>query len=249
MVCWEAHLAAWLGPVWRAGGHLFGRRMLLDLDFHEGRLFSRRVASWLHTEDAAWLQNLSLDRLTAREAGRLARHPALGHVSSLYLSDAEAGAALALAASPHAGGLRRLTLHECDVSRDGVAALAASELLGRLWHLGLSESGLGATDAAELARSPLLPWSMDLSGNRLGDAGAEALAYSPGAVRLCVIDLSESGVGEAGAAALAGSPYLGGLRELWLTRNDGVVGTEAEVALRARFGARLRLTEADCAAM
>jgi hypothetical protein len=67
--------------------------------------------------------------------------------------------------------------------------------------------------------------------------GAEAVAASPYLARLTSLYLNSNGIG---AAALAASPYLRQVSWLYVERNQ--IGTDAEQALRQRFGNRLDLS-------
>jgi hypothetical protein len=69
------------------------------------------------------------------------------------------------------------------------------------------------------------------------------IAASPKAAALERLVIDARGLGEAGARAILGSPHLGGLRELHLGWVE--LGRPLQAALRARFGAGVRVCGPD----
>src|SRR5262249_15348019 len=135
--------------------------------------------------------------------------------------------ARALAASPHLGGLRSLSLGRNRLADEGFKALAASSRLTALTALDVSEQdrqaaptlrGLGALLASPLA-APLV--RLGLSRNALGDEGARRLARSPGLARLEWLGVGEAKLSERGQRALLDSPHLAGLAAMrWMQEAD-----------------------------
>jgi uncharacterized protein (TIGR02996 family) len=153
--------------------------------------FARSAARTLHLEDA-----------TADEVTRLARHPVFAGVRGLYLdylSDGDEDEAVAaLAASPHAAGLRRLLL-DVPVGRAGCRALARSRHLGGLESLAI-DYPLPADAVREFRGSR---WFRDLRRLHLWTGGGDVLrvlADLPPMPRLTALALSGS-VGPVGGAA------------------------------------------------
>src|SRR5262249_42410810 len=143
---------------------------------------------------------------------------------------------------------RRLTLHGCGLTEEGIRALAGSEVfrgverlvlssgvlddatlecltsfstMTGLHSLGLSNNHFGRIGMAALARAP---WSalaeLDLSRCGLDDEAAIALAKCPLLANLHTLDLSYNSIETDGAAALARSPFLSGVIELDLGHNE-----------------------------
>ncbi|WP_164009281.1 hypothetical protein [Pyxidicoccus trucidator] len=140
-----------------------------------------------------------------------------------------------LAALPR---LQSLGLEGGALGDAGALALAA---LPRRWiRLDLRWNELGARGASALMDAPMAGSleELDLSRNALGSEGVMAVAAAP-LVRLRRLDLGDNGLGDEGALALARSPHLAALEWLQLGRVD--VSPETREALRARFGARVRL--------
>jgi uncharacterized protein (TIGR02996 family) len=161
--------------------------------------------------------NLRANYLTARAAQGLAAAPALGALTELDLGFNILGpaGAMALAGSEHFGRVRTLRLDDCRLGTSGVRALINSALLPRLTAL-------------------------DLGSNALSDAGVVSVAEAPAIRGLTTLILNNNGIGDVGAEALVRSANLDGLRTLQLL-NNWSISTELRLALRERFGDRIRL--------
>ena len=166
----------------------------------------------------------------------LARSEALGSVRFLTVREgggADRAAVEALAMSPHAAGLRILTLAGNPVGPLGAAALASSPHLAGLESLNLPGCRLGDLGAAALSGSDQLVGLrlLDLGANGLSDGAARALARWPHLSHLSRLDLPANPLGDAGAFALAASSAFAPLRILDVT--DGGLGAEGARALAA----------------
>jgi uncharacterized protein (TIGR02996 family) len=153
-------------------------------------------------------------------------------------------------------GLTTITVAE--VYSVGPARLFALTRLPEMLHvrtLDLADNELDYRAALVLAAAPNLAGlkSLDLSTNCVGDEGARQIANSPHLKGLEELNLSggedrqadwsaigstRPNIGDEGALALANSPHLGGLKSLLLYENR--LSDEAQQALRARFGGRVK---------
>ena len=87
--------------------------------------------------------------------------------------------ARALASSPLLGGLRHLSLKDCDILDEGAQALASSPQLGNLRTLNLMRTSLTAAGVEALAQSPhLVNLRVLRLSDDLGPRAIEALAAS-----------------------------------------------------------------------
>ena len=164
--------------------------------------------------------------------------------------------AQAIGSSPHAAGLRDLTLHRMNLGDKGAAALAKGALRG-LRRLDLAGSALGAKGVARIANSATfgellhlsLPWCVEdeaslvaltqatglprlrvlyLTGNKIGDARLRRLLKSPILAHLEELVLAGNTIRDNGAKALAACAALAGLRSLNLNGNQiGEAGAQA----------------------
>jgi hypothetical protein len=171
--------------------------------------------------------------------GALVGLPQLALTRSLVLRGASNAAVLALAASPHLGGLTSLNLAaNRGIEPETVRALLASESLGRVTELDLSGHRL-VVSAEPATINPYDSFGLirdyhSVAYSNVGLEGVRALCSSPGASRLEVLALSLNEIGDAGAEALLGSPYLARLERL--TIEDDTIGVPAREELRAQFG-------------
>lgn len=176
---------------------------------------SRRAEDWALVDRL--LQSPALAAVTVldlryccwneRELLALATLPGLRRLRALYLNQrlrAPGRLCAELSRSPHAAGLRDITLCGSLDEGRGLASLLRSPLASRL----------------EALRLPC---------NHLGDEGARRIAAARSLAGLRVLDLRNNGIGDAGAIALAASPHLRSLRELWLWENE--IGDEGVAAL------------------
>lgn len=243
----ELHIGAQLTTAETARSIVRSRvfRQLTSLSCRDDRAGGRTLVSELtQLADPPRLRVLDLsgNRLTAEQLGRLAGAPALSAVEELDLSDNNLRAAgvraVAGANLPH---LRCLRLLRTQPETGGVEALASSALSGELRSLTLGGNNLPPVAAAILGSSSRASnlRVLDLRENRLGDAGAAALAASPHLANLVHLDLATNLVEDDGADALAGSPHLGGL--IYLDLHGNVISPPAAARLNRRFGDRVFL--------
>jgi Ran GTPase-activating protein (RanGAP) involved in mRNA processing and transport len=78
---------------------------------------------------------------------------------------------------------------------------------------------------------------LKLASNNIGNDGAATLAGMRQLSNLESLDLVGNGISDSGARAIAQSPYLGGLRELRMTRNP--IRKKSWTMLELRFGMAL----------
>jgi uncharacterized protein (TIGR02996 family) len=156
---------------------------------------------------------------------------------SLEMSWHVPGAAvIAVARSPAARGLERISIHHAGLPISAFTALGASEHLAGLRELDLSLSG--ATDEAVVAllapgALPSLA-TLGLTNNRIGTVGCQAIAgYVAPLQRLHV---GWNRLGHRGVSAIAGSPFRRGLAYLDL---DHVQTGERGCAALADAGLQL----------
>ena len=109
----------------------------------------------------------------------------------------------ALGASEHLAGLRHLDLGLSGATDDAVVALLAPGALASLASLGLTNNQIGTAGCQAIAGhvAPLL--RLYVGWNRLGHRGVTAIAGSPLRRGLTVLDLDHVQTGEKGCAALA----------------------------------------------
>jgi len=161
-----------------------------------------------------------------------------------YRRESGTGDLVRIADSPHAEGLRRLTLIRCDIGAQGIIALARSRYLNELTHLRLAgtyltratapellcpvglpslrsldliDCGITDVDLAVLSRSPLAArlTHLSLADNLLGDEAARILAQLASLAHLDTLDLSKNGLGDASRQALQHAPHLARTRLVW----------------------------------
>ncbi|MBA4063413.1 MAG: hypothetical protein C0501_06815 [Isosphaera sp.] len=181
-------------------------------------------------------RTLQLEDATAEEVALLARHPVFAHVRGLYLDSYlgdgdEDEAVAAVAASPHAAGLRRLYL-DIPVGAAGCRALARSRRLAGLESLALDYPV--DPDAVREFRGSR--WFRDLRRLHLWAGGGDnlrVLADFPPMPRLAALVLRGVVAPGAGAAVrrFAAGPAFPRLSHLDLS---GARLTAEHVALLAR---------------
>ena len=143
----------------------------------------------------------------------LAAHPGFGSVEDLEVTGpVSPDGFAALAASPHAGRVRRVEIRGRTVS----AAWVGTALAGP-W--------------ASVVRS------LSLDNNEAGDDGAVALANTPRVGGVLSLSLGGNQITDRRARALAASPHLGSCEFLWMGGNRST--REGEGLLRERFGGRV----------
>jgi uncharacterized protein (TIGR02996 family) len=248
------HWEAWVGPLRELAGPdasrhgapwlVRGYRSPALEHFHRGFVDTL----WLDAATVAaradeLFRLVPLRELTLWGAGRpgvaeaLAGLPQLGTIISLAFADywssplTSAGAA-ALAASPHLGRLRALSLYRNDVGDAGASALARARWLGGLWSLLLGDNGLSSEGVRALAAAapPGLRY-LQLDGNRPGEDGARALAA--GFAGLATLSLMECALAPAAAEVLAAAP---GIQWQNLTLSGNPLGPDGvAVLLRASW--------------
>jgi Ran GTPase-activating protein (RanGAP) involved in mRNA processing and transport len=149
----------------------------------------------------------------------------------------------ALAASPHLGRLRHLSLAMVGLHPKLAPALAGAAWLGGLESLDLRDNRLRDAGVKELVAGGRLArlQRLDLGNNGLGRSAVEALAASDGLGELRWLTLGDEKIGDAGARALAASPHLAGLRGLSLQTELTATGLKSAGASRLERLESLRL--------
>jgi uncharacterized protein (TIGR02996 family) len=195
---------------------------LASLDLCEEYVSARLLQGLAGQERLARLPSLclKLNRNYLGDEGLcvLAGSPNLCCLTELELGDAQDSSTItaagmqALAASPHLGRLRRLTLYVTDIGPEGLRALlTSSHLVGlrelHLTHGNKSLRGEGLSGLMDVD-GPTRLTSLDLSASGLGDAAVRVLASSPWTASLTTLGLRNNGLDVESAQALAGSPHL-----------------------------------------
>jgi uncharacterized protein (TIGR02996 family) len=202
------------------------RELSLSTDQRAGGRLSLDLASWVASVRLPGLRDLSLGSCGLYDADlpSLFDWPGLPHVTALDLAGNWLGDALALtlarppvlAGTPPLTSLTYLSLAGTGLTAEGVTALASAAQLARLRQL-------------------------DLSNNYLPHFGLTSLAQSPYLAGLTHLRLVNTHSGSGDALALAGSHYLQHIEELDLDGNGDLAHTVGGLALRQRFGDRVRL--------
>jgi uncharacterized protein (TIGR02996 family) len=199
------------------------RRLGLSVDQQGG---------WHSLDMDSWLPRATLPRLRLLYLGSCGLHdpdvpvlfdwPHLFRLTDLDLTSNRLGDPLALA-----------------VARPPV--LAGTPPLTSLTRLNLSGTSLSVVGVAALASAPNLAnlLRLDLSSNYLHD-GLSDLAASVHLAGLTHLRLAQVHASSQDLRALAGSPYLGHIEELDLRGNGTADRTAEGVALRQRFGDRVK---------
>jgi uncharacterized protein (TIGR02996 family) len=174
-------------------------------------------------EGWAWLEGLKLIALR-RDAQAVAGSPLLAYPAALDLSDERLNPAAieTLAASPHLGGLKELTLYGVrGLGARGLRAVVSSPNLPGLRKLCVANSWLGGANALAF-RSLCLPAlaSLDAGENQLGAPGVQTLASAPGFASLTRLSLAEADLGAEGLRALLEAPRPPALLSLNLGGNN-----------------------------
>ena len=122
---------------------------------------------------------------------------------SIHHAGLPVSAFAALGASEHLAGLRELALSLSGATDDAVAALLAPGALPSLATLALANNTIGTAGCQAVAGhvAPLL--RLNVGSNRLGHRGVTAIASSPHRRGLVVLELDNVQTGEKGCAALA----------------------------------------------
>ena len=191
-------------------GDVFERLISLDLDLTGGgNAIAREVAS------ARALRNLRRLAIKASAWGEMAEFFA-APPDQLVLDD---DGAIALAASPHLRGVKRLRLESNRLTLAGVRAIAHGAW--RLDSLELGYNQLELDGLADALAGPALGELRELSirGTWIAPAEAARLAASPTLATLEQLDLEGCGLGVQGIAAFCDAFALPALRRLRLERN------------------------------
>lgn len=157
--------------------------------------------------------SLCLRQLTG-DFAVLADSPLLAACRTLEVSFSDGSICQALAGSPAAAGLVKLSLEHCRLQTADVKALAQSHDFGALRELSLAHNPLTKAALAHLLTAPFVR-------------------------QLTVLDLSYTDLDKEGALLLARTDALDGLRELRLGGNSPTVPPAAREELTQRYGARV----------
>jgi uncharacterized protein (TIGR02996 family) len=201
------------------------------------------VAELARLADPPRLKTLDVsgNRITPEQVGRLIASPAMSAVENLDLSEnnnlgAEGIGTISAANLPR---LRSLHLMHTRPQEEGIRALMRSPFLAELRSLSLGGNHLPPTAAHTLIDSPAVEnlRVLDLRENRLGDRGVAALADNPALRNLALLNLAANMIEDAGAIALAESPHLAGLIHLNVSGN--IISPAVVTRLKRRFGDRV----------
>jgi len=156
---------------------------------------------------------------------------------SFHRREEGTGDLVRIADSPHAEGLRRITVDRCEIHAEGITELARSKYLSNLTHLkfidthfprgtarellqpsglphlislDLIECGIKDEDLVVLPQSqlPARLTNLDLADNLIGDDGARILAQLAALKQLDTLDLSKNGISATGREMLQSAPHL-----------------------------------------
>ena len=137
----------------------------------------------------------------------LARSPAARGLEriSIHHASLPLSAFAALGASDHLAGLRELDVSLSGATDDDVVALLAPGALPSLASLGVANNTIGTRGCQTVADHAAPLRRLNLGSNRLGHRGVSAIARSPLRCGLTALDLDHVQTGEKGCAALAES--------------------------------------------
>jgi uncharacterized protein (TIGR02996 family) len=236
-----AHELEWVGPLRSAVRRAaFVRGFVERVSVHVEQL--KRAAPLLESVPVRHLTLTSPDE--AREVGKAVTLPQLSRVTTL---DLRAGCTLSapgirlIANSPHLAGVTNLILRQRQIGAGVAEALGGTPALARLRTLDLYDVYSEVHFVAPLARSPHLAGltALILGGTAVGDEGVPSLTDADcRLVSLRWLHLAYCSIDDGGARALARAPHLAGLERLDLAGNG--IGRSGKLALRARFGERVR---------
>jgi uncharacterized protein (TIGR02996 family) len=168
---------------------------------------------------------------------------ALPWIVHAHVTDAAAslGDLAALAASPYFKRLQRLDLARSRIGNEGIRILCESKSRCKLTELNLNHNLISSRGLRLLLKQFEVRWLIDLRlyGNGIDSVGAQALAKCPHLGRLRRLDLADNLLRTNGAEYLAQAVSLNHLEHLYVQGNS--IGGRGRVALRRRFGPRVRL--------
>jgi uncharacterized protein (TIGR02996 family) len=217
----EQFAGEFLGPLAGLAEYWQFDRGLVELGLEGASCFSPELLDIVRTETYAWVEGLTLLRLTGGAINPLVQHPILRGIRSLTVEDSrvgDLGAGLFLT-SPHLAGLRNLNLTFCSINDGGVHALATSPHLVGLEALDLTRNRVGAVGMRALSRASAFPRLRQLRLGHCGvpDGSLADLAASTLLANLEWLDLQGNRqCGDSGLAALLESPNASRLRVLSL---------------------------------
>lgn len=211
----------WLGPLTRVVENWRWDRGLLHLSLDGFHCFARDLLDVLPTETYAWVNGLTLRRVTGGFINVAEQTSLLHRVQSLTFEESRFNdeAFYRLFALPALVHLRQLNLAGCQVSGHAIAYLARQPKLSNLRDLDLTRGTFGATGVEALARSESLGHlrTLRLGYNLLPDAVLHDLANGPLLAHLEHLDLrGNEACGGTGLAALVLSRGAQRLRRLEL---------------------------------
>lgn len=229
----EQYRDVWLGGLQtlEAGEPRFTRG-LVDLDLDVSQFFKRTAAAALASEQAAWIDELTLHGLNLANLQRFLSLPVAGRIGGLIVSSSglDAQSCQAIAACDKLTGLHTLDLNYNSIGDEGATALASSPHLSNLSHLDMWICGIREEGARALAgaRAGARPYWLNLGGNSIGEEGIRALSGSPMLENLRRFLVWGNQIGSTGLMHLVRTPYLKQIEELYLNENNlGLRGARA----------------------
>lgn len=217
----------WLGPLTNLarGDNVRFTRGLIDLVTQSPNdLLKRGATNALLSEQAAWVDELTLHNVSSTDFERILKLPLTGQIGGLIASSSglDAIACQALARCENLIGLHTLDLNYNSISDEGATALASSPYLGNLHHLDLWECSIGPEGAQALAgmRSPARPHWINLGGNHIGEVGIRALASSPILENVRRLLIWGNQIRNTGLQHLVRTPFLQSIEELYINENE-----------------------------
>ncbi len=217
------------------------RLEVLDLNFCE--LDGHAIAKLVGSDKLATLKSLGLNynRFDETAAQVMAASPHLQNLETLTLDSNRFGPAasrtLAAAQLPR---LRRLSLEQNELGRQGLENLLSGSLLAGVEDLSLAFNDLQDGGLRQLAASPSIGKLCKLSvyHNEIGPEGLQALLDSPYLGPLANLDVGSNPLGSSGIQLLLDSPKLNGIRQLTVrdVQRGQEDASEDLQALIAKFG-------------
>ena len=215
-VLWQQRLPILRGVVWGQVVHGVLNRVQLSLNVNA--VIPEGLFAFLP------MMQLHIDRLTPRQAARLANRAELRSLVALSASSRELteDALVALLESPHLTSLATLQLNSMQLGDRTTETISKSPALTGLQRLDLSGNTLSGVSGRLIAGSTTLIHlrSLSLYRNDLGDMGIVPLADAPHLRSLESLELMNTQMGDRGIERLTQTGILQSVREINLCYNQ-----------------------------
>jgi uncharacterized protein (TIGR02996 family) len=228
------HRRRWLGPLDEFVGDAFFRRGFVEQVSLSARAFLAHAETIWQTAPVRWL---TVQEDAWEEIDKLAASPHLGRLRRLSMRDnhLESYEIGALLKSPHLTRLVELDLSGNRLDAYALRSLAECPSVPGLRRLEIGENAVTSAGLIALADSPFFRALklLNVEAANVGAAGVEALACQGGLPNLEALDLSRNRIGRRGLRALIHGPGLQRLHRL--TLRDVYVARDQRAALIRRF--------------